>query len=178
MKRLFDLALLCAMIVLAFYACSEDVFSPYEGNLVFNSNDPRLEMIASVDSAKRMESQIETLAFGESIAPQDQVKIIPIYSGEEVGTQFTVYVRIDYHIDSFGIEIKSTQTYLRANKVPYPIWEETHFFLELLTEDELHIPNSRTYWLEVRGTLDYYNMYIGEGGHRDQIPPVNQIIQL
>ena len=176
MKRLFDIALLCAMIVVVFYACSEDVFSPYEGNLVFNSNDPRLEMIASVDSAKRMESQIETLALGESIVPQDQVKIIPIYSGEEVGTQFTVYARIDYHIDSLGIDIRNTQTYLRANKVPYPIWEETFFSITSLT-GEITL-TSRTCWLEVRGILDYYNMYIGEGGHRDQIPPVNQIIQL
>ena len=61
MKKIFDFALICVIIIVALYACSEDVFSPYEENLVFNSNDPRLEMIASVDSAKRMESQVETL---------------------------------------------------------------------------------------------------------------------
>ena len=75
MKRLFDLALLCAMIVLAFYACSEDVFSPYEENLVFNSNDPRLEMIASVDSAKRMGENVERISIGENMENANQLFI-------------------------------------------------------------------------------------------------------
>ena len=69
MKKIFDFALICVIIIVAFYACSEDIFSPYEESLVFNSNDPRLEMIASVDSAKRMESQVETLTRSEYFNP-------------------------------------------------------------------------------------------------------------
>ena len=155
MKRLFDLALLCAMIVVVFYACSEDVFSPYEGNLVFNSNDPRLEMIASVDSAKRMESHVETLAFGESIFPQDHVKVVPIYSGSRLNINYTVYVQIDYHTNESGLTILGTQAYLRASGAPYPV-------LEIYTCDLYqNAINSRTYYLNVRGQLDCSNMYIG-----------------
>ncbi len=180
MKKIIEFALICVIVVAVVYACSENYFAPYEDNLELNAHDPRLELIAELDSAKLQESVVETLALGESIVPQDQVKILPIYSGEELGVQFTVYARIDYHIDLSGIDIRGTQSYLRANRTPYPIWEQTWFKVELLTQEDdgVHVPNSRTYRLEVRGILDYSNMYIEGGGHREQIPPVNQIIQL
>ena len=179
MKKVFDIALICVIIIVAFYACSEDYFAPHEENLELNAHDPRLELIAEIDSTKLQESGVETLALGESIVPQDQVKILPIYSGEKLGVQFTVYARIDYHVDSLGIDIKSKQTYLRASGTPYPIWEQTYLRLTHLSEmGGEENKNSRLYFIEVRGILDYSNMYIEGGGHRDQIPPVNQIIQL
>ena len=73
MKKIFDFALICVIIIVAFYACSEDIFSPYEESLVFNSNDPRLDMIASVDSAKRKRENIETLSIGENMVNANQL---------------------------------------------------------------------------------------------------------
>ena len=73
MKKIFDFALICVMIIVAFYACSEDIFSPYEESLVFNSNDPRLDMIASVDSAKGKRENIETLSIGENMVNANQL---------------------------------------------------------------------------------------------------------
>ena len=72
MKKVFDIALICVIIIVAFYACSEEIFSSYEENLVLNSNDPRLEMVASVDSAKRKRENIETLSVGENMVDVNQ----------------------------------------------------------------------------------------------------------
>jgi hypothetical protein len=137
-------------------------------------------LIAEIDSAKLQESGVETLALGESIVPQDQVKILPIYSGEKLGVQFTVYARIDYHVDLSGIDIKGTQSYLRANRTPCPIWEETLFRIELLTQEDdgIHIPNSRTYQLTLKGYLNYDEMYPEGGGHESYVNIEHQIVQL
>ena len=179
MRKIFDFALICAIVIGVFYACSEDYFAPYEENLELNAHDPRLELIAEIDSTKLQESGVETLALGESIVPQDQVRIIPIYEGKELGVSFTVYARIDYHVDSLGIDIKNKQTYLRSSGIPYPIWEQTYLRLTHLSEmGGEENKNSRLYFLEVRGYLDYYNMYPESGGHRDELPPFNQTIHL
>ena len=46
MRKIFDFALICAIVVAVVYACSEDYFAPYEENLELNAHDPRLELIA------------------------------------------------------------------------------------------------------------------------------------
>lgn len=67
MKKVFDIALICVIIIVAFYACSEDYFAPHKENLELNAHDPRLELIAEIDSTKLQLSRVETLSNGESI---------------------------------------------------------------------------------------------------------------
>ena len=155
MRKIFDFALICAIVVAVIYACSEDYFAPYEENLELNAHDPRLELIAEIDSAKLQESGVETLALGESIVPQDHVKVVPIYSGSRLNINYTVYVQINYHTDETGLTITGSHAYLRASGTPYPV-------LEIYGCDLYkNAINSRTYYLNVRGRLDCSNMYIG-----------------
>ena len=174
MKKIIDFALICAIVVAVVYACSEDYFAPYEENLELNAHDPRLELIAEIDSAKLQESGVETLALGESIAPQDQVKLIPIHSDNIQGIMFTLYAQINYHIDSTGITIKGKHSYVKANRPPYPVWEQTLFSFDRFSGSN----NSRTYRLTLKGYLNYDEMYPEGGGYEFYVNVEDQIIQL
>jgi hypothetical protein len=174
MKKVFDIALICVIIIVAFYACSEDYFAPHEENLELNAHDPRLELIAEIDSTKLQESGVETLALGESIVPQDQVRLIPIHSDIIQGIMFTLYARINYSIDSSGITIKGKHSYVKANKSPYPAWEQTLFTFRTFSGSN----NSRTYLLTLKGYLNYDELYPEGGGYEFYVNIEDQIVQL
>ncbi len=75
MKKI-DFALICAIVVGVFYACSEDYFAPYAENLELNANDPRLELIAEIDSTKRKRENVEKLSIGENTVNVNQQIIL------------------------------------------------------------------------------------------------------
>jgi len=104
MRKIFDFALICVIVTAVVYACSEDYFAPYEENLELNAHDPRLELIAEIDSAKLQLSSVETLSNGESINSGGKSINLDTYQSYKGGSPLILKtaLHVEYYIDDYN----------------------------------------------------------------------------
>ena len=170
MRKIFDFALICAIVVAVVYACSEDYFAPYEENLELNAHDPRLELIAEIDSAKLQESGVETLALGENMVDVNQqimlTKEIKKFHKHDQSSYISMTVTVlaatdslnNFIYPSYYQEIQGYPVTVTVS-IPKEVGSGVHW---AYSSSRATIISPRTIMVEVRGVFADYMGYFRE----------------